>query len=66
MDHLVGTVEIAARLGLKRPHLVHDWRKRYDDFPAPVAVISGVHVWNWPEVERWAKATGRLGVRGDG
>lgn len=61
MDNLVGTAEIAQRLGVKRPQVVHDWMRRHDDFPQPVAEVSRVKVFNWPDVERWAKATGRLG-----
>jgi len=60
VDALVGTVEIAVRLGVKRPQVVHDWRRRYDDFPQPVARLSGVWLWVWPDVERWARKTGRL------
>jgi hypothetical protein len=58
-DHLVGAAEIAARLGVKRPQVVHDWRRRYPDFPEPVAHLRQALVWNWPDVERWARATGR-------
>lgn len=60
-DQLVGAAEIAARLGMKRPQVIHDWRRRYPDFPEPVAHLRQALVWNWPDVERWAKQTGRLG-----
>ena len=60
VDKLVGTTEIAKRLGVKRPHLIHDWRRRYSDFPKPLARVSGVVLWDWRDVERWAKRTGRL------
>lgn len=59
-DHLVGAAEIADRLGVGRPQVVHTWRRRYEDFPEPVAQLEQALVWNWPDVERWAKATGRL------
>lgn len=59
-DHLVGAAEIASRLGAKRHNVVHDWRRRYPDFPEPVANLRQAMVWYWPDVERWAKATGRL------
>lgn len=59
-DHLVGTSEIAKRLGLKRYNLVNDWIRRYEDFPTPIATVSGVKVWDWPDIETWARATGRL------
>jgi hypothetical protein len=57
---LVGAVEIAERLGVARPQVVHDWRRRHPEFPKPIAVISRVGIWYWPDVERWARATGRL------
>lgn len=57
---LVDAVEIAARLNVKRPQVVHDWRRRHPDFPQPVAQFGGVNVWLWPEVRAWAKATKRL------
>lgn len=59
-DNLVGATEIAERLNVKRPQVVHAWRRRYADFPEPVATLRQALVWNWPDVERWAKATGRL------
>ncbi len=59
VSDLVGTAEIAARLGAKNADLVHSWRRRYDDFPEPVASLRIGFVWSWPDVERWAKATGR-------
>lgn len=60
MDQLVGVTEIAERLGVKAASRVHDWRRRYQDFPAPVAKLAMGLVWYWPEVERWARRTGRL------
>jgi predicted DNA-binding transcriptional regulator AlpA len=60
VDQLVGAAEIAQRLGVKRPQVVHDWRRRHPDFPAPVAELHAALVWAWPDVERWARKTGRL------
>ena len=57
--NLVGSREIADRLGAKSYAIVDQWRRRYPDFPEPLAIVSGVRVWNWPDVQRWAKATGR-------
>lgn len=62
MDQLVGAAEIAKRLGLA-PRTVHDWRRRHADFPPPVAELTSAHVWAWPDVEKWAKQTGRLPAR---
>jgi len=56
---LVGAAEIASRLGVVR-ETVHLWRRRAIDFPEPIAKLERVLVWNWPDVEHWAKATGRL------
>ena len=60
VEQLVGAAEIAERLGVKRPQVVHDWRRRYSDFPEPVAVLKQAMVWAWPDVEKWARKTGRL------
>jgi len=57
---LVGAAEIAARLGITLPQTVHVWRRRDVGFPAPVAVLKMGMVWHWPDVEHWAKLTGRL------
>ena len=65
MDDLVGAAEIAARLGSKRTSVVHDWRRRHPEFPQPVAALQAGFVWAWPDVEKWAKATGRK-VVGEG
>lgn len=63
MNQLVGASEIAKRLGASRPQVVHVWRQRYADFPQPIAVLDMGMIWAWPDVERWAKKTGRLGDR---
>lgn len=60
MDQLVGAEEIAVRLGLTRYQRVHELRRRHEGFPEPVAQLKRAMVWYWPDVERWAKATGRL------
>lgn len=60
---LVGTREIADRLGISHPETIHSWRRRYDDFPEPIGQLSGVFVWAWPDVEKWAKSTGRLAAK---
>ena len=59
-DELVGAAEIAARLGLASTSVIHDWRRRHADFPKPVRVLSMGVLWTWPEIERWARTTGRL------
>jgi predicted DNA-binding transcriptional regulator AlpA len=57
---LVGAAEIAERLGVKRPQVVHDWRRRHAEFPEPVAKLRTALIWYWPDIEKWARATGRL------
>ncbi len=59
-EELVGAAEIAERLGVARPQVVYEWRRRHTDFPQPVKRLSIGHVWNWPDVAAWAKRTGRL------
>lgn len=58
--HLVGAWEIAERLGISHAETVHTWRRRHSDFPQPVAKLRRALVWNWPDVEAWARRTGRL------
>lgn len=64
MDHMVGAYDIAQRLGWRHPELVHHYLNTDPTFPRPVAAIGGptrkTKVWMWPEVERWARRTGRL------
>jgi predicted DNA-binding transcriptional regulator AlpA len=60
VDQLVGANEIAERLGVGKSTVVHDWRRRHPEFPEPVAKLKTALVWDWAEVEAWARATGRL------
>ncbi|MGH2927248.1 MAG: DNA-binding protein [Solirubrobacteraceae bacterium] len=59
---LVGSREIADRCGLAFVETVHNWRQRYDDFPAPIASLSAGYVWSWADVRAWAEKTGRSTV----
>ncbi len=54
----VGTVEIAARLGVARA-TVDSWRARSTGFPAPAWTVGGRPAWDWAEVAEWARSTGR-------
>ena len=60
VDDLVGAQEIADRLEVSAPQVIHVWRSRHPDFPEPVVSLSMGFLWSWPDVEAWAKATGRL------
>jgi hypothetical protein len=60
VEQLVGAAEIAERLGSDRTTFVHDLKRRHPDFPKPVAKLKAGLVWAWPDVEAWARATGRL------
>ena len=57
---LVGAPEIAERLGLARPQVVHNWRYRHADFPVPLVELRQGNVWYWPDIEEWLQMTGRL------
>jgi hypothetical protein len=59
-DDLVGAAEIAERLGLAQVQTVHTWRRRYADFPEPIARLKQALIWAWPDIERWARRTSRL------
>jgi predicted DNA-binding transcriptional regulator AlpA len=56
---LVGAHEIAERLGLSFPNVVHTWRRRHHDFPDPVRQLEAGLIWDWNEVRQWLVATGR-------
>jgi predicted DNA-binding transcriptional regulator AlpA len=59
VDQLVGAAEIAERLGVARPQVVHSWRRRHADFPKPVAELQQALIWYWPDVADWATKSGR-------
>jgi len=60
VDLLVGAAEIAKRLGLTEQRTVHAWTRRHKEFPLPVVMLERAMIWYWPEVEAWAKQTGRI------
>ena len=47
-------------LGIAHAETVLNWRERHDSFPEPVAKVGRAHIWAWPDVEQWARKTGRL------
>jgi predicted DNA-binding transcriptional regulator AlpA len=60
LDTLVDSAEVATILGLGNPRAVSVYRRRYEDFPAPVLERGRCLLWHRGEVESWAKRTGRL------
>ena len=59
IDELVGAAEISQRLGCAK-NVVHGWERRDATFPRPVARLTMGKVWHWPDVEAWARRTGRM------
>jgi prophage regulatory protein len=51
---LVGTVEIRVRLGVSKARVHQLVREK--GFPEPVAVVSGVRIWQRADVEAWIAA----------
>ena len=49
---LVGPHDIADRLGVSSA-AVSQWKRR-GLLPQPVAVVSGVPMWHWTDIEQWA------------
>lgn len=54
----VGIVDIAKRLGFHH-QTVKGWRSS-KALPEPGWIVSSQPAWNWPDIERWARKTGRL------
>ena len=62
MQDLVSAEEIAERLGVE-PNSVANWKRRDVGFPSPVKTLRRTAIWAWPDVEAWARETGRLPER---
>jgi glutathione-regulated potassium-efflux system ancillary protein KefG len=60
-DDLIGAAEVAQILGLSHHNSVSTYLRRYEDFPRPVVDLSRsrIRLWLRPEVEKWARRTGR-------
>jgi predicted DNA-binding transcriptional regulator AlpA len=54
----VGIPEIAERLKVERA-TVDQWRQRRL-LPEPKWTVGGRPAWEWKDIERWARKTGRL------
>lgn len=67
VDQLVSARAITERLGHRNVQVVHFWWRNDAEFPEPVYALEGqrgARLWLWPEVEAWARASGRLDVSG--
>jgi len=64
VGHLVGAGQAAERLGLVRVQALHYFRNSDATFPDAVYWTArgrgGTGVWYWPDIWRWAKASGRV------
>lgn len=54
----VGVSDIAERLGVKT-QTVAQWKLR-GLLPEPRWTVSKIPAWQWPDIEKWARETGRL------
>ena len=66
MNDIVTAEDIALRLlgSESKSSLIPRWRKRHPDFPQPIKASPKIIIWDWADVEAWAKATGRLDAKG--
>lgn len=63
VDHedLLNAREVAALLGLAHREAIATYRRRYPDFPQPLIAKGTCVLWHRPDIEAWARSTGRLG-----
>lgn len=54
----VGLADIADRLGVAR-QTAKQWNAR-KLLPPPKWMVSGSPAWNWADIEKWARKTGRM------
>ena len=59
VHHLMSAAEIAKLLQVSRQR-VDKIAKTDPMFPKPVAILSGIRVWETDAIEKWAKQAGRL------
>ncbi|GAB1512053.1 N-6 DNA methylase [Actinophytocola sp. KF-1] len=55
---LVGLADVAKLAGVTRP-AVSNWRRRHDDFPAPVRETGAVSLFSLPEIRAWLAEHGK-------
>lgn len=56
---IVDIATMADLLGVA-PRTIHSWRRRDIGFPQPTGKAGVSPYWDWEEVSKWAKETGRL------
>lgn len=59
VENLIDAQGIADRLGLAQRQTISSFVSRYPDFPKPLGMWGRTRLWDWTEVEAWARATGR-------
>ncbi len=59
VDDLVDAQQIADRLKLAQRSSVSNLVLRYEDFPDPLGMWGRTRLWDWNDVEVWARAHGR-------
>ncbi|HEV2071879.1 MAG TPA: hypothetical protein VGR26_19015 [Acidimicrobiales bacterium] len=67
VGQLVSAWAITERLGYRDVQIVHFWWRNDVSFPEPVFALEGprgARLWYWPEVEKRARATGRMDASG--
>lgn len=57
-DDVVGTPEVADRLGISRQRVAQLVEQK-GRFPQPVAAVRGTHVWQWGDIADWIAAGAR-------
>ncbi len=57
-DDVVGTPEVAARLGVSRQRVAQLVEQK-GRFPTPIATVRGTHLWEWGDIADWIAAGAR-------
>ena len=57
---LIDANDVAKIIGISRGSNVSIYRRRYPEFPEPVVDKGRCMLWHRPDVEAWARTTGRL------
>lgn len=59
VENLIDAQGIADRLGLAQRQTISSFVSRYPDFPKALGMWGRTRLWDWTEVEAWARQTGR-------